>query len=161
MKDKIYFNRYSQKYNKYLKEIINQSEMIKIISEKNNREIKEDESLNIDYLVMDKNIFPFSLSYMGDNIGFICLDNINWENKNCRFKCAIFNDYINLISKEQLEDCISYVLNFSYYTLGLKRVSGIIPKDSFGIEAVNEMFDKEGEDINNTIFYYGNVAKVN
>lgn len=159
MKDSIYLNRHKKKYNKYLKEIINQPEIVKTINVENVKEIKDGESLNIDHLVIGKRIFPFSLSHMGNDIGLFCLDNIDWESKNCRLKGGIFENYIDLISKEQIRDCVKDVLNFSYNNLGIKRVSGITRKDSFAIEEINEIFDKEGENINKTIVYYASIAE--
>lgn len=161
MKDSIHFNRHKKKYNKYLKEIINQPEIVKVINLENIKEIKDDESLNIDCLVIGKRIFPFFLSYKGKYVGLFCLDNINWESKNCRLKGGIFENYIDLINKEQLKECFKYILSFSNDNLGIKRVSGVIRRNSFAFEEVNEIFDKEGENINKTIAYYANVVEEN
>ena len=155
----IQIDRHNKINNKYLKEIIKYPEMIRLIYQNEVLEINEDESSSIDYLIKKKKIFPFTLFYKGNVIGFFCLDNIDWENKNCRFKGGIFQDYVEKIQFGQVKKCIEYVVNFLQVTLGLRRVSGVIRENSFAVDVFDEIFTREGSNINKTLFYYGNVKK--
>ncbi|NFF81595.1 hypothetical protein FC764_10155 [Clostridium botulinum] len=154
--DKISIKRHENKYNKYFKEIIDQQEMIKIIEK--NREDKN-EYVDINFKIAGKKIFAFLLVLNDLTIGIACLDELDFENKNCKFKAGIFKEYLDLVNEEQVIQCIKEILAFQERYLGIRRSFGVIDSQSAFINSIDYNFKKEGINLNKDKIYYSHLVK--
>ena len=157
MNNNISIKRHEGKYNNYFRYIINQPEIIKGINKDINETLSDFNDIND--LIVDKKIFPLVLDINGTVIGFLCLDDIDWENRNCRLKGGIYEDCISSISYEQSSKCILELLNFCYNTLGLIRIWGYAAQDCFANTVLGSVLNKEGTTIDEKIIYYGSIVE--
>lgn len=151
----VFLKRHEEKYNSYFNEIVKQQEMLKRIPDS----IENDSnSTSINEEIIYKRLFAFVLSYNQEAVGFLCIDNIDWENRNCRLKGGIIEKYSASINPDMLKPCLVEALSFCYNFLNMRRVWGMMESDnSYTAEVIDEIFLREGVTIENDIIYFGNV----
>lgn len=155
MPDKIFIKRHENKNITAASEVVSRQYIISIL---NINDIKN-KNLNANTILIkliQKKLFIFDLCYNGMFIGLICIDDIDWENRNCRIKCGLLEDYVKMISLDLIKELIKDILNFCKNELRLNRVWGVISNDeTVFIKVLEEYFDLEGMTISKNILYYG------
>jgi len=156
--EQCFIKRHEDYYNKYVQEVLERKDIISIIS-------KDIDADNFDYSnitkqLIGKRLFSFLL-YKGTTVtGIFCLEEIDWENRNCRLKLGLFDEYLNDYDHEYVRTGINNVLDFCKSNIRLKRVWGIVPdRDNNKIECLQDVFKVEGKTKSEDYIYMGHILE--
>lgn len=155
LKNDISILRHEGKYNKYIEHMLKKNDIFNVIpydfeyNSYNNYITNE---------ILNKNIFSFSLNIENKNIGFLSLVDFDWENRNCRIICSVFDKYLDDIEIKHVKLSIEKILEFCKNDLRIKRVWGITYNGNpYSSMILDDLFSFEGTSKNKDILYYGYV----
>lgn len=157
MRYEIVLARHRSQYNSFLKSILEQNQMLVAMDESYSTNMISDfSSEDINARISSKKTFAFALKYNDREIGFLCLDDIDWEDRHCRIKGGLFARYLDEIEIDSYLLPLYKVLEFCKGNLRMNRVWGTITNNNAKpTSIIAKVFTLEGATLNNDVLYYG------
>lgn len=153
MTECFYIGRHEPGFNKHAAYILGNNRLLGVIPRNIDQEGLDEDSVSVN--VVKKTLFVFAAYHNTSLVGLICIDRIDWENRNCRLQAGFFEDFSDLISDKLIQNAIRLVLKFCESQLCLKRVWSVMAEKGFGFEAAKSIFSIEGKTQLSKLFYLG------
>lgn len=152
--DEVSIQRHEAKHNHYLEYIMGKQDMLAVLQ--NN--LSEHSCSTIAHDIAAKRIFPFSLNMGDKTVGYVSLMDMDWENRNGRIVCGVYEEYIGSTGMEYIGMGLEKVLDFCRSSLDLKRVWGITCKSNLHARKLFEgLLELESTSSKKDILYYGHI----
>ena len=156
MDNNIYMQRHEKQHNCYISEVMGGDGLFAVVCQVEDYE----DSGYIWRRLMKKSLFAFSLMYESRVMGWLCLDDIDWENRNGRIKGGIRKEFNREVYAGALIIYLEQLLRFCAEELRLKRVWTIVhDNDVLGLKVASALLELEGAASENDILYFGRILR--
>ncbi len=154
--DKVNIQRHEAKHDQYLEYIAEKQEMLVVL-----QDIPGNPSSGaIAHKVSAKKIFPFCLNVGNRTAGYVSLVDVDWENRNGRIVCGVYEAYMESTELEYIRIGLEKMLDFCRSSLGLKKVWGIIRENNTQARKLLEgLFELESTPGKKDVLYYGYILE--